>query len=179
MVITHVSLCPPSVQLIWGPHGIAQTLVCARECWQVSDFRMPDPSVSYSKVFLMGTCWRKVSMGMRKHRDLHSLLLPRFWHVSDCNSQNITCQRPGSWRKTGNKDTTNAIVGSYIPVEDFLQLSVAFYDHFLLKMTHMPHTKKGACILGDKGEEKAKIYSWWKLFYWLQWRSVKIPRLLG
>lgn len=48
---------------------------------------------------------------------------------------------------------TNAVVGSYIPVEDFLQLSVAFYDHFLLKMTHMPHTKKSACILGDKGEE--------------------------
>lgn len=35
---------------------------------------------------------------------------------------------------------------------------MAFYDHFLLKMTHMPHTKKGTCILDDKDNGKDKIY---------------------
>lgn len=51
-------------------------------------------------------------------------MLAPICHLSDPSSQNIACQKSGSWRKAGSSDSINPVMGRHVPVEDFLQWSL-------------------------------------------------------
>lgn len=138
MVTVHVSMRAAAELTTWGTSWhYTNILWCSGDWWQVSDLRMPDPSVSYSGSF-NGHLSKKSFHGNWETTEIYPDMLPPFWQSSDPNSQSIPCQKPSSRRQAGSKDSSNAVVGRYMTMENFPQPISSFSWPLSLKYSDLP-----------------------------------------